>query len=235
MTFSTVLALVQEFASKKGLPTPNALVGSSNKDAKQFLSLLKTLARDLGRYSWPAQRIRKTWATVAAIDQGTMETVWGVGTRNLLQGTLWHDDEQRAIRGPVSEQEWQVARVSEMTGDITVAWIGGGNFWLYPAPAAGENISAVIASECLFTSSGTPIAAISADTDKFVFPDEVVLVGLEFFWNKEKGESYEWEYRQYMGLIGDNKAKDGGANLQLDVPSYGNRPGIVLPAGYVVS
>lgn len=234
MSFTSVLGLVQEFASKKGLPTPNALVGSSNKDAKQFLALLKTLARDLGRYSWPAQRVRKTWSTVAAVDQGTIASVWGADCRNVIQGTIWHDDEQRTIRGPVSEQEWQTAITATMTGDITVAWIGGGNFWLYPAPEAGESVSAVIASEYLFTSSGTPTATIASDGDKFVFPDEVTMVGLEFFWNKEKGEAYEWEYRQYMGLIADNKAKDGGANLQLDVPAYGTRPGIILPAGYVV-
>jgi len=51
MAHSTVLSLVQEFANKKGLPTPNALVGQSSKDAKQFLALLAAMVRDLGRYN----------------------------------------------------------------------------------------------------------------------------------------------------------------------------------------
>lgn len=235
MAHSTVISLVQEFADKKGMPTPSAVVGSSNKDAKQFLAILKTLVRDLGRYSWPAQRTRKTWAAVGTADQGTIAAVWGADARSLVASTLWNDTSQEAIRGPVTEQEWQVAQVSAMAGDTSLAWIGGGHFWLYPAPTAGDTISAIVLTEYYVTDDGTPTATISADDNKFVFPDEVMAVGLEFFWNKEKGESYEWEYRQYMGLIGDNKAKDSVTMLKLDSPDRGARPGILLPAGYVTT
>jgi hypothetical protein len=163
-----------------------------------------------------------------------MAEVWGNDCRNLIQGTLWHEDEQRQIRGPVSESEWQAVNVSAVSGDITTAWIGGGRFWLYPAPAAGENISAIISTDYLFAASGTPTATIGADTDTFIVPDEVTTVGLEFYWNKEKGEAFDWEYKQFMGLIGDNKAKDGGAVLALDSHMTSARPGILLPAGYTV-
>lgn len=235
MAHSTVIALVQEFAEKKGLPTPSAVVGSSNKDAKQFLALLKTLVRDLGRYSWPAQRVRKTWTTVATVDQGTLAAVWGADFRSLVANTLWNNTSQERIRGPVTEQEWQIAQASAVAGDTSIAWIGGGNFWLYPAPTAGDSISALVLTDYYVTDGGTPTATISADDNKLLFPDEVVMVGLEFFWNKAKGESYEWEYRQYMGLIGDNKARDSSTMLALDSCDSGARPGILLPAGYVTT
>jgi len=120
-------------------------------------------------------------------------------------------------------------------GDIILCWIGGGEFHLYPAPDAGETISAVVVTEYLVKAAGgTAKPGITVDTDYLIFPDEVTMQGLEYFWNKEKGESWDWEHTQYLGLIGDNKARDSQSPLQLDCARQGVRPAIVLPAGYTV-
>lgn len=229
----TALQLVQEFADKRGLPRPANLENSQEKGSRQFLALLNFLVRDLSRFSFEAQRVRKTWTALASESQGALTTLFGTDFRGIIPGTLFNQSQQLPIFGPVTESEWQVLKSTTATGPEATAWIAGGFLYLLPVQNALDTLSAIVRTQSIvYDGSESTRLLVQANLDQFLVPDELILAGLDFAWNKEKGEAWDNDYAYYMGLIAQYRQTVSPNPLQLDSgTSRGRVPGVVIPAG----
>ena len=232
---TTVLALVQSFTDKLGLPTPSAMVGSQDKAVKQMKALLQETVRDLGEYRWQNQRVRTTFISVAGTDQGALTTLFGAGYSGLVPDSLWNVTRHSRVFGPLSDQVWNALQTLPNAGPEFQSWISQGHLFISPALAAGNTLSGVyITKYTILDQNGvTYKELIAADTDSLVFPDNVVLRGFEYKWRKQKGESgWQDDYNDFMGLVAKNMVKDGATRLNLSLDcGYDMRPGITIPPG----
>lgn len=232
MMGKTALQLVQEFADKRGLPRPANLENSQEKSSRQFLAFLNFIVRDLARWSFSTQKVRKTWTGSAAELQGELSTLFGADFKFIVPGTLFNVSQQLPVMGPVSDGEWQILKSTVATGPEHSAWIAGGRLYLLPIPNGTDTFSAIVRTQSLvYDGSESTRELVVANLDEFLVPDELILAGLDFVWNKEKGEAWDNNYAYYMGLVAQYREPVSPNPLQLDSLPRVARPGIVVPAG----
>jgi len=231
---TTVLVLIQDFAEKMNLPTPTALVASTDKTNRQYKSLLREIVADLTEYRWQQQTLRKTWLSTAGQDQGTLESIFGAGYFNLVPDTTWNDDRKMRVYGPVGTPTWQALQTLPNAGPEFQSWISGNHLYVSPELEAVENMSSIYKTKygVLAVDGTTTKERVTVDTDSLLFPDNVVLRGFEYKWKKQKGVAgWEDDYNEFMSLLSRNIVKDGAPTLQMDITWDQARPGIVIPAG----
>jgi hypothetical protein len=230
----TILQTVTDFTEKRGLPTPSAVMGVTEKSVRQLRALIREIVRDLAEYRWQQQRIRFTWTALAAEDQGPLTTIFGAGYAGLVTNTLWNETRVMQILGPVTDAEWQQLQILPGAGPEYSAWISQGHLYINPAPAVTDTLAAVyITSYCVLDVDGvTTKAEPDADDDTLLFPDNVVARALEYKWGKIKGEAgWEDDYNAYIGLLSKNMVRDTTPVLQMDAQPPYPRPGIIIPPG----
>jgi len=230
-----MLALIQEFADGKGLPTPNAIIGASDKTSKQYLSLFKKTVRRLYSFNWPKLVVRRTFLSVAAQDQGLLTTLFGVDYNGLVQESGWNDTRHMRVYGPVPEQIWQALQTLPNAGPDYQHWISNGHLYISPQLTAGDTMAFMVKSRYLCSdAAGTTAKEFpTLDTDQVQIPDEPVILMFEAFWREQKGES-GWEnvMNDALSSVAKYVTKDGMSTLNMDSnPRIGPRPGIVIPPG----
>lgn len=256
----TGLSIVQGVCYRMNLSAPSSLVGSTDPNALQWLHCLYDVARDLRQFGiWPQQKRTHTFTTVSSQASYQLPRDFYA----FLLGTHWDQTNDIELRGPVSDEDWnmRVYGVSVSTGDYAYRIFGGdehpgvtdsGQFWLNPTPDSTDTISFdyvsrnvfwptiwlastafAAASHCsasgyiYYTAAGgttgatkpshtsgtqsdggvswvfddAPYETMLADTDYCVFDDDLVQLGLEAKYLKQKGGNYqpvEMEYRNRM-------------------------------------
>jgi hypothetical protein len=231
---TTILALVQMFTDKGGLPRPAALVSATDKSARQYLSLLRETIADLGEYRWQQQRVRGTFTTVALALQGALPTLFGAGYAGLVKNSLWNDTRHMQIFGPVTDQTWNTLQALPTAGPEFQYWLSRDSLYISPTLEAGETVSAVYVTKynVLDTDGVTYKELVDADTDTVLFPDNVVLRLFESKWKKQKGESgWQDDYNDAISLIAKNLVRDSSPTLSLDGRTAMPQPGVIIPPG----
>lgn len=153
----------------------------------------------------------------------------------MLQQTQWDRNFRWQMLGPISGQEWQTIvsgitpvgpriryRIMADPNDPTA----GQRFWIQPPPGAAQ--TDVIAFEYMSTSwctssGGIYQSAWAADTDLYLWDDDLLTLGVKWRWLRAKGLDYGEEREQYQKAI-DMQMSRSGANrvLPLNAHSWGN-------------
>ena len=229
---STLLQLCQDHCDKFGLPSPTAIVGSTDKTFAQLRALAHEAVEDLLVYPWQEQVKRVTWDAVATESQGAIETLFGAGYQRLIPATMWNNTLNRPVFGPTGDESWQALKAFT-SGPIHQYKIMGGNLHILPIPTAGHDMSAIVATNYGIESvSGTAKARFTADDDVPLFPDNVFKAHLEWRWLKQKGEAWSTAYERAQGLTASLVNKDSHLpTFWLDQPRHAIVPGIIVPAG----
>ena len=235
MANSTVLQLVQWFADEQGLPSPTALVGATDKSTRQLRALMFQTVRELSEHRWQQQKVRKTFVTTAAQDQGLLTTLFGPDYFSLVKDTGWNVSRRLRVYGPLPDAIWNALQTLPNAGPEYQSFIQQDHLLFSPAAVTGETVSFIVVTRyTVLASDGVTYKQfISADNDMLVFPDNVVLRSLLWRWRKTKGEpGWEDDYNEAMGLVANNLSKDGAKTLSLsDQPNIGPWPGIIIPPG----
>lgn len=206
-----LLAIIQSAAAALNLPSPSAVVNSTDATAVQLLELANTEGRDLARrYPWQALIGEATFTTVATESQGAMETL-APGYRYILGDTIWNRTSGLPVYGPVPAPEWQAYLASAITGPNSSYRIRGGTLRFSPVPAAGETCAFEYVSRywCTDSTGATSRAAFASDQDLCLVDDELVLLGIQWRWRKAKGFEYSEEFMLYERQVADAMARDG--------------------------
>lgn len=234
---STVLNLVQTFADKLGLPTPNAFIGATDKSTKQYRALFRETMADLSEYRWQQQKYPASFLSVAGSLQGDLSSLrlFGSGYGGIIKDSMWNATRHMMIFGPVSEQSWSALQSLPASGPEFQSYIFQNKLYITPDQVDGETIRAVIWSRYLVQASGGVgyKEFITNDGDTLLIPDNTVLRLFEAKWRKQKGEpGWEDTYNDAMGLIAKNIVNDGPTILSMESsPRVGARPGIIIPPG----
>lgn len=229
-----MLAMIQHFCRRQSIPVPATVYGSTDDQILQLMALLEEEGTDLsGRGDWQGLTIEATHTTVAAESQGAMTTIAGNGFRYVKGNTIW----DRNLRLPVyvlGGNDWQAGKAANITGPRYQARIRGGNLIAMPVPTAGHTWAfEYVSYNWILAADGTTYKKyFTADTDTFLLPEEILLMGLRWRWKKEKGFDYSEDFRTYEEMIRTTLGHDGlKKNLSMsDVPS-GPTPGIYVPDG----
>lgn len=229
-----LLELIQEFTTRTGIPKPTYVVGNTDPQVLQLLSLLNEVIEELMEKDWTALTQEATFVTTAAEDQGAVATLAPNGFKWVLQETIFNRTLRLPIFGPIVAAKWQALKTLPNAGPFYKYRIVRGRLLFNPPAAAGHTCAFEYASKyCILTVDGTTYKGYpTADTDNFLLDDTLFLAGLRWKWKYEKGLDYAEEFRRYEELVNNAKGRDGTKPaLSMDGGSDQFKPGIFVPSG----
>lgn len=228
-----LLTLVQKFCRRIGAPNPATVFGSSDKKILQIIGLLEEEVNDLAsRHTWQGLNREAVHNTIAAEDQGDINTL-DPGFRFIRNNTIWDTTDQLPVIGPLNGQQWQALKAVGNTGPRFQFRFRGDRLLVSPVPAAGHVWKFEYESKyAIKDANGTAKEFFTSDTDTFILPDSLHLLGLRWRWLREKGLSYAELFQSYEVQAKDAMGRDGGSSkLFMDGEARETKPGIFVPNG----
>lgn len=231
----SLLTIVQRFCRRTNLTVPATVYGTSDPQIRQIMALLEEEGNDLsGRGDWNELTFQATHTTTAAEDQGDIDSIATNGYRYIKNNTFWDRTLQEPVYGPLNDQDWQAIKAMTVTGPRYQWRIRGGHLLANPAPTAGHTWAfEYISKNWILGADGTTYKEyFTLDTDTILLPESIVLMGLRWRWKKEKGLSYDEDFRTYEMQVQDALSRNG----MKQVLNMGNEnsvvsPGVVVPLG----
>lgn len=139
--------------------------------------------------------------------------------------TMYNKTNRWSVIGPKSAQEWQWIKASYITTGPRMRYrIMGNEFVVWPA-AYGANVVLGFeyqSNSWVVSSSGTPQTKALNDTDTFLFPDRLLVLGTKMKYFEIKGFDTTTLYADYMRELSKFKAQDAGADTLSMAPRYPN-------------
>lgn len=230
----TILELVQRFCRRTGIPVPTSVVGSTDSQILQALALVEEDVNDLAvRHDWQALLKQGTHTTLASEDQGDISTI-APGFRYIVNESMWDQTLRLPVLGPLDSKEWQALKSVFVNGPRYQFRFRGNHLLVNPAPVAGHTwLFEYVSKYAILDTNGTTTKEFfTADTDTFLLPDDLHLLGLRWRWLREKGLDYAELFETYEFQVKDAMGRDGGApRVSMDEPRRAGKPGIYIPQG----
>jgi len=140
----------------------------------------------------------------------------------MISGTQWDRGYRWQIFGPLTPQEWQVLKSGlSPTGPRRRFRLMAGMFYLDPVPYDSNLLVYEYYSTSFALTAGSstsPTNAFSGDTDTYVLPDDLMILGLQWRYKRAKGLDYTQEFDTYTRALQRELGRDGGARaLRLDI------------------
>lgn len=232
---STVLSIIQSHCLKHALASPTGVIGSTNTQVLQLFEVLKEVLDELVEQSkFNVTNQIATHTLIANEDQGAMATLCPYGYRSAIFETFYDRTLMRPLMGPISESEWEALKALPTAGVLYKFRIKNDRLLLNPVPTTPFSTIAweYNSSWCTRNASGTLIALPTADTDTFVFPDNILKRGLAFRWKQLKGLPYQADETAFYNLLNNYIAKDKvGRRLNVAEGTPTDvKPGIFVPS-----
>ena len=139
--------------------------------------------------------------------------------------TMYNKTNRWSVIGPKSAQEWQWIKASYITTGPRMRYrIMGNQFVVWPA-AYGANV--VLGFEYqsnawVVAADGTDKQKATVDTDTFLFPDRLLVLGTKLKYFEIKGFDTTTLYADYSRELSKFKAQDAGADTLSMAPRYPN-------------
>lgn len=230
-----LLQTVQHFCRRQNIPVPATVYGTTDPQVQQVMSLLEEEGNDLSsRGAWQGITFEAAHTTIAAEDQGAIDTIASNGFRYIKNQTIWDRTSRLPVIGPLDGQDWQALKALQVSGPRFRFRIRGGKLLVNPAPAAGSDWRFEYISQnwILGADLMTYKQYFTLDTDTMLLPDTLLLMGLRWRWLREKGQDYAELFRTYEMQVKDALGRDGGKPvLHADESSQGPQPGIFVSPG----
>ena len=221
MADKTVLEIGNAVASACGLPQQVSYTDSSNQNAVRILQSVKDGAgRDVYRgQDWITLQREYTFPTT-----GTGGYEIPADYDRIINGTIWDRTNERPLVGPVTAQQWQryESGLDGLTG-LKLLFRIVGNIYsvgglekiikIYPNTNTGTTIAfEYISNEYVLDTDGsTTKSEVDADTDTFLFDDELVEVAATWRLLRNLGMTYADERIEFETLMDERSSNDGGA------------------------
>jgi hypothetical protein len=229
-----LLTLVNKFCQRSGISTTNSVYGTTDDRILQVMGLLEEEVNDLAsRHTWQGLQREAVHTTIANEDQGDINTL-DSGFRFLRNNTIWDTTDRLPVLGPLDGQQWQALKAILSTGPRYQFRFRGDHLLVNPVPVAGHVWKWEYESKyaILDVNGTTTKEFFTADTDTFLIPDNLALLGLRWRWAAQKGLDYGELFNTYERQVKDAMGRDGGKTcLFMDDESIGISPGIFAPVG----
>lgn len=233
----TVLSIIQDHCRIHALAVPTAVIGSTDTTVLQLYGILNELLSDIvaeSKFNVTTQEA--TFTAVAGEDQGLITTYATKGYQWAYPATFFDRTLRRPLYGPLDEIEWQQIKALPNPGPFYKFRIRQNHILINPAPAAPLSTIAFeyASSWAVYDgSTGALKAAITLDTDTFVFPENLLRKGLMARWKLIKGLPYQSDEQAYYNLLNNYIARDKAKpSVRVDYPnSQMIKPGVFVPSG----
>ena len=230
-----LLTLVQNFYRRTNIGTvPTSVIGSSDSQVSQILSLLEEEGNDLsGRGDWESLTFETTHTTTATENQGSISEIADNNIRYFKHNTFWDRTENlplSVIDGP----DWQAEKGFASTSPRYRVRVRSGNLIATPTPPAGNTwaFEYVSWNWILDNDNVTYKQYFTEDADTFLLPTSILLMGLRWRWKKEKGFDYSEDFMTYEKMVHDAIGRQGiPKTLRMDQAEKESVPGIVVSQG----
>lgn len=209
----SLLTIVQNAAHRLGIPSPSAVIGTSDTQVKQLLGLAQQEGIELARMGpWQALVKEKTFTATATETQTSVlpdDFGW------IIEGSFWNRTASRKVMGPLDPQKWQALK----TGLFVSIWdayrIRGSSLMMNPTPSAGDSMAFEYVSSYWCTSADglTERSAWAADDDVAKLREELITLGVIWRFLKAKGLDYSEAFRTYQMEITRDMGRDGGTRI----------------------
>lgn len=203
----SLLTLIQSVAPRLSLPTPSAVVSSSDENLAILLALANEEGQELAeRYRWQRLVEETTFSTVAT--PGDLVVV-APGFSYVVEGTVWNRSLDRKLH-PINSEDWQQLQATGISGPTQYYRIWDNAFYIYPDPPAGQTIAFEYGTNLWCQSAGgTGRTAWAADDDTGILPEPLMALGVIWRWKATKGFDYAEDFRKYEAKVASAISRDG--------------------------
>lgn len=234
MAAMTLLQIVAAFTAERGLAVPATAATNTDRQVIQIVGLLNAFNRDLlTRKAFQQNTVEATFTTLAAEDQGSIDTIAPSGFEGVMLDTVYNRTMRLPMSGGVTPSEWQTRKALNFTGPLYQFRIRNNRLLMIPTPTAGQTIAFEYLSSWFVKDTGGTLKKFwTADTDYSVLGDELPQAYLAWAWPKAKGFEYAEDFTLYERLIETKLARSNApqaASLSGGVQNL--RPGIVVSPG----
>lgn len=236
----SLLTIVQSAALRFGLPSPNVAASSTDVNIQQLVAFINEEGQELAaRHPWQAMRYQAGFTTLAAEDQGSIETMCTATNpqapfQSIVNETIWNRTQRRPIFGPKSPAEWQQLKAQFVQGPWYQYVIRNKHILFTPVATAGQScfFEYITTAWATDTTGATGKSAMNVDSDIGVLEERLIMLGAIWRFQAAKGLDYSASFEKYDDAVLDAMAKDGG-RAKLNLKGYDTTvwPGTLVSAG----
>ena len=208
----TLLTICQDAANEIGVPSPNAVVGSTDTTVIQLLAAANREGKNLvSGYDWEVLIKEEAHSAIANESQGTITSIASDFER-FSNNTMWNRTTDRKFYGPLNNSEWQRLKASVQSGVTNYFRIRGGFLLMNPVPTVNDAIYFEYISKYWVDTTGNGSAdaeKFAADSNTTVLDEDIITLGVIWRFLKQKGLPYDNQLQEYQLKVFEKQAKDG--------------------------
>ena len=208
----TLLTICQDAANEIGVPSPSAVIGSTDTTAIQLLAAANREGKNLVTgYDWEVLVKEENHTAIANESQGKLSAI-ATDFERFSNNTMWNRTSDRKFYGPLNNTEWQTLKGSVQSGITNYFRIRGGYLLMNPVPTVGDAIYFEYISEWWVDTTGDGDAdatRYAADTNTTILDENLITLGVIWRFLKQKGLPYDNQLQEYQIKLFEKQAKDG--------------------------
>ena len=212
----TLLTICQDASKEIGVPSPTAVIGSSDITNIQLLAAANREGKNLvAGYDWQTLIKEEAHTTLAAESQGTMTAIASDFLR-FSNDTMWNRTTDRKYYGPLNNSQWQRLKASVSSGITNYFRIRGNSLLFHPAPPAGQSVYFEYVGKNWVDTNGDGSAnatSYAADSNTTVLDEDLITLGVIWRFLKQKGLPYDNQFQEYRLKLSEKQSKDGAKQI----------------------
>jgi hypothetical protein len=221
----SLLTACQAVVKETGIGTaPSTIISNTDPSAVQLNALAERSAKSLMGYNWQAMIREQTITTVASTETYSLPSDWD----RYISETAWDATSYWQMRGQLTAQMWQAYK----RGIVTLVTaqkmfrLRGNLIYIIPTPTAVESLIIEYLRNTPWTDSTgvTYRVAATADTDKTVFSENLLVLDMKWRYKAAKGLPYDEEKAEAEDEINLAVAQDTPAPIVNYGKSTGGNP-----------
>lgn len=221
---TALLDLVNNACLELGIPTTTTVTGSQDTQVKQLLALANREGREqvAAPNQWPQLQAKQTITLV----NGQAAYDFPSDFDSYIPDTVWNPSMRWTVAGPVSPQNWEFLKSGLINTQPWMRYrVWAGQIYFDPTPTttnAGQTVTIEYQSKNFCQSSGgVKQSAWAADSDTFLLPEDIMVMGLKWRFLAAKRMDYGEEKKAWADACDKETARAFvGRNLPLNNQAY---------------
>lgn len=219
----TLLTVVQNAMTQVGLDPPSAVYSSTAELVRQMKALVMVEGRKLlDDCDWQKLLTARTFTSAATNNQSADPPTDFLRMAN--GSRMWNEANDFEIPGPINADEYNELIVRAVS-TLPQYWrIIGGVLYIVRSTSGQTIRYEYITNKWILQAGVTAATSLSADTDTFRVPENVLELGLVWRFKKAKGLEYAEDMRDYELALAAAKLQNVGGRRIISTGKTEMRP-----------